>query len=68
MGERLGGEYLWLWIALFASVILYIPVHFWMKGRLSIPENGRWLPRFHEPKFAGKADYKRRRTALAMLA
>ncbi|KAI9463566.1 hypothetical protein BJY52DRAFT_1184586 [Lactarius psammicola] len=34
--ERLAGEYVWLWIALFASVIMYIPLYFWMKGRLSI--------------------------------
>ncbi|KAI9435760.1 hypothetical protein H4582DRAFT_1780533, partial [Lactarius indigo] len=34
--ERLAGEYLWLWIALFTSFVMYIPVYFWMKGRLSI--------------------------------
>ncbi|KAH9013781.1 hypothetical protein EDB84DRAFT_1590401 [Lactarius hengduanensis] len=34
--ERLAGEYIWLWIALFASVIMYIPLYFWMKGRLSV--------------------------------
>ncbi|KAI9453542.1 hypothetical protein BJY52DRAFT_1088953, partial [Lactarius psammicola] len=33
--ERLGGEYVWIWIALFASVIMYIPLYFWTKGRLS---------------------------------
>ncbi|KAI9463568.1 hypothetical protein BJY52DRAFT_1184588 [Lactarius psammicola] len=33
--ERLGGEYIWIWIALFASVIMYIPLYFWTKGRLS---------------------------------
>ncbi|KAI0251116.1 hypothetical protein BJV78DRAFT_1375749 [Lactifluus subvellereus] len=34
--ERLAGEYLWLWLALFASVIMYIPVYFWAEGRLSV--------------------------------
>jgi hypothetical protein len=35
-GERLGGEYVWLWIALFASVILNIPLYIWAKDRLSV--------------------------------
>jgi len=35
-GERLAGEYIWLWIALFASVILNIPLYIWAKGRLSV--------------------------------
>jgi len=35
-GERLAGEYLWLWIALFASVILNIPLYIWAKDRLSV--------------------------------
>jgi hypothetical protein len=34
--ERLAGAYLWMWIALFASIILYIPVYFWAMGRLSV--------------------------------
>ncbi|KAI0276659.1 hypothetical protein BGY98DRAFT_1098000 [Russula aff. rugulosa BPL654] len=32
-GIRIGGEYIWLWIALFASAILYIPLYFWAEGR-----------------------------------
>ncbi|KAN0130873.1 hypothetical protein V8E53_011251 [Lactarius tabidus] len=31
-GERLAGEYVWLWIALFASVGLNIPLYIWAKG------------------------------------
>jgi len=34
--ERLAGEYIWLWIALFASVIMNFSLYFWMKGRLSV--------------------------------
>jgi len=26
LGERLGGEYIWYWIALFGSILLYIPL------------------------------------------
>jgi hypothetical protein len=35
-GARLAGEYIWLWIALFASLILNIPLYIWAKGRLSV--------------------------------
>jgi hypothetical protein len=31
--ERIAGEYLWFWITLFASVIVYIPLYFWAKSR-----------------------------------
>ncbi|KAH9048658.1 hypothetical protein EDB83DRAFT_2632661 [Lactarius deliciosus] len=40
-GERLAGEYVWLWIALFASVVMYVPLHFWMKGHLSV-DGEKW--------------------------
>ncbi|KAH8977960.1 hypothetical protein EDB92DRAFT_1805358 [Lactarius akahatsu] len=40
-GERLAGEYVWMWIALFASVVMYVPVHFWMKGHLSV-DGEKW--------------------------
>jgi hypothetical protein len=42
--ERLGGETIWLWIALFASATLYIPLHFWAEGFWSIDEqyNFHW--------------------------
>ncbi|KAF8502241.1 hypothetical protein F5888DRAFT_1578622, partial [Russula emetica] len=33
---RLAGKYIWLWIALFASAILYVPLYFWTEGRLSV--------------------------------
>jgi len=68
MGERLGGEYIWLWVGLFASVALYIPVYFWTEGRLSIPKYRWWWPEFHKSKFDGKVEYVQRRAALAMLA
>jgi len=44
-GVRLAGEYLWFWIALFAYVVMYIPLHFWMKGHLSVDEE-KWY-KFH---------------------
>ncbi|KAI0269578.1 hypothetical protein BGY98DRAFT_299589 [Russula aff. rugulosa BPL654] len=44
-GIRLGGEYIWLWIALLASVVLYIPLYFWTEGHLSVGEES-WY-KFH---------------------
>jgi len=31
---KLMGEYLWMWITLFASCLLYIPLYLWMRGNL----------------------------------
>jgi hypothetical protein len=42
-GERLAGEYIWLWITLFASVVLNISVYFWTKGHLSVNLKGLLL-------------------------
>ena len=34
--ERLAGAYVWIWIALFTSIFMYIPVYFWATGRFSV--------------------------------
>ncbi|KAH9061348.1 hypothetical protein EDB87DRAFT_1682768 [Lactarius vividus] len=61
--ERLAGEYVWMWIALFASMIMYLPLYFWTKGRLSVdPE--KWY-KFRLGKSNG--EYPQRRAALGML-
>ncbi|KAH9040682.1 hypothetical protein EDB85DRAFT_2083550 [Lactarius pseudohatsudake] len=62
--ERLAGEYIWLWIALFASVIMYIPLYFWMKGRLSVDPNKWYKFRLSE----SDDGYTQRRSALGMLS
>jgi len=60
---RLAGEYIWMWIALFASVTLYIPLYFWAEGFWSVNEEHkfRWL----NPD--QRVEYAQRRTALGML-
>ncbi|KAH9048335.1 hypothetical protein EDB84DRAFT_264105 [Lactarius hengduanensis] len=63
--ERLAGEYIWLWIALSASVIMYIPLYFWMNGRRLSTDPKKWY------KFRlSKSDdqYAQRRSALGMLS
>jgi magnesium-transporting ATPase (P-type) len=61
--ERLGGENIWLWITLFASAILYIPLHYWAKGFWSVDEgyNFHWWNPYQRVEFA------QRRVALGML-
>ncbi|KAI0036176.1 hypothetical protein K488DRAFT_41622 [Vararia minispora EC-137] len=41
-GDRIGGEYLWLWTALITSIILYIPLYFWSQGNLSVDPERWW--------------------------
>ena len=64
-GERLAGEYVWLWLALFTSVILYIPLYFWTEGRLSVDDE-KWY-KFHTRNFKQGVEYAQRRAALGML-
>ncbi|KAF8261259.1 hypothetical protein EI94DRAFT_1746334, partial [Lactarius quietus] len=62
-GERLAGEYIWMWIALFASVVMYIPVHLWMKGHLSVDDE-KWY-KFRLVK--SDVEYSQRRATLGIL-
>jgi len=62
--ERLAGEYVWMWLALFTSVVMYIPLYLWAKGRLSIGE--RWYE-LHLSQPGQKAEYFQRRTSLGLL-
>jgi len=64
LGERLGGEYIWMWIALFASVTLYIPLYFWADGFWSVDEEYK----FHWSKSADRGvKYAQRRDTLRVL-
>ncbi|KAH8992971.1 hypothetical protein EDB92DRAFT_519363 [Lactarius akahatsu] len=61
--ERLAGQYVWIWIALFASVAMYIPVYFWMKGHLSV-DGDKWY-KFRLVK--SDVEYSKRRATLGIL-
>jgi hypothetical protein len=63
--ERLAGEYVWIWLALSASVIAYIPLFFkfWTQGRLSIDPDKWYKLRLDRPD----GEYPLKRTALGML-
>ncbi|KAF8502188.1 hypothetical protein F5888DRAFT_1176383 [Russula emetica] len=62
-GERLGGEYVWLWIALVASATLNIPLYFWAEGFWSIDEEYK----FHWADPDQRVPYIQRRAALGRL-
>jgi len=61
--ERLAGEYIWIWIALFASVVMYIPVHLWTKGLFSV-EDEKWYKLCLAKSNVG---YSQRRATLGFL-
>ncbi|KAH9978629.1 hypothetical protein BGW80DRAFT_687058 [Lactifluus volemus] len=67
--ERMVGEYLWFWIALFASIITYIPLYFFANGSLSVDEK-KWY-KFHlrHSSASGRVGCSeaRRRDALRLL-
>ncbi|KAA1473968.1 hypothetical protein DENSPDRAFT_840507 [Dentipellis sp. KUC8613] len=65
--ERIFGEYLWLWITLGTSIIVYIPLFLWSQGIMSVDEHRWWRFRMHPLRKA--QDFEpRRRFALSMLA
>jgi hypothetical protein len=61
-GERIT-EYIFIWMALFASVIMYIPLYLWMKGHLSTDPEKWYKFRLSE----SDEGYQLRRAALGML-
>ncbi|KAI0276620.1 hypothetical protein BGY98DRAFT_934920 [Russula aff. rugulosa BPL654] len=62
-GERLGSLYIWMWIALFASAILYIPLYYWAEGFWSVDEEYK----FHRCSADQRVGYAQRRATLGML-
>ena len=68
--ERLAGTWVFMWLALFASVLFYIPLYFWKEGRLSVDENTWYKFKFYKHKphnFKQGAEYAHRRAAWGML-
>jgi hypothetical protein len=56
-------SYIWLWIAIFAPAILYIPLYFWAEGFWSIDEEYR----FHRWNPDHRDEYTQRWASLGML-
>lgn len=64
-GQRLAGEYIWLWAALFASTMLYIPLYYWAEGRLSVDTEKWYKFRMCQPDQG--TERAQRKIALGML-
>ncbi|TFK53707.1 hypothetical protein OE88DRAFT_1655967 [Heliocybe sulcata] len=47
MPEKIAGEYIWIWLALVASVILYPPLFFLVRGNISFEPESRFRFSFH---------------------
>ena len=46
--ERIGGEYVWFWLTLFISVILYVPLFLWARGNLHMAQEKWWKVQIHK--------------------
>lgn len=72
-GERIAGEYFWLWLTLGVSVAVYVPMFLWTRGNLVVDKNRWWkvAVRLH-PRAPGEEDGEMRmrpsRPSLALLA
>ena len=45
--ERIAGEYFWLWLTLFVSILAYIPLYFWARGNVTVSTKHWWSFEFH---------------------
>jgi len=68
LGQRIAGEYLWLWLTLVTSIVVYVPLFLWKHGNLSFIDGHWWQPRLHwtPPETAQVAS--QRKTSLSFLA
>lgn len=68
--ERIAGEYIWLWITLFGSILAYIPLFFWARGNITVSLEHWWHIRFHSNKenVQGIDPDGRKRRSLGMIA
>ena len=64
---RLLGEYLWMWLALFLSCLIYIPLYLWMRGYIISDPSSLWKWRLKSSKDSDPCRQARRRLSLIML-
>ncbi|KAJ7188924.1 hypothetical protein C8R46DRAFT_878372 [Mycena filopes] len=71
LGYRLAGEYIWFWITLAVSILVYITLFLWARGNLTISDTVWWRFSVHrrDPSAeVGAAERARRRRSYAMIA
>jgi len=65
--EIITGEYLWFWVTLFLSLILYTPLFLWSRGNITVDPHKWWKFSVHRSKDTHK-DSGRRRHSLKLIA
>lgn len=50
INERLFGEYIWLWLAMFSSFLGYIPLSFLVRGNITVDGEHWWKFHIHEKR------------------
>ena len=68
LGWRVLGEYLWMWLTLFLSFLIYIPLYMWMHGNIIFEDSNRWKWRFKRARDSDPGMQARRGLSLVMLA
>ncbi|KAJ7188935.1 hypothetical protein C8R46DRAFT_877398 [Mycena filopes] len=71
LGYRLAGEYIWFWITLAVSILVYITLFLWARGNIQISDTAWWRFSVHRRSSSAKmdaAERARRRRSYAMIA
>ena len=68
LGWKAALEYMWLWVALALSLLVYIPLYLWMRGNLVINEDAWWKSYFRLSTDINPENQALRRKSLVMLA
>ena len=65
---RIFSEYVWMWIALFVSLVVYIPLYFWMRGYLLVHNPQWWRVTLQSPNLLNRFEIAVRQRAFIMAA
>jgi hypothetical protein len=68
LGFRIVGEYLWLWVTLFVSLLAYIPLFFWSRGNITVSDKSWWKFSIHRTTDSFEDQDGHRSYALTMIA
>jgi hypothetical protein len=65
--DKIMGEYLWMWITLLLSILVYVPLFFLSRGCITVSTTHWWKFSIHRPNFASNSS-SAKRVSLGMLA
>lgn len=68
LGWKAALEYIWLWVTLAVSLLIYIPLYLWMRGNLVIDEDAWWKSSLKLSTDKNPENQALRRKSLVMLA